>query len=127
MKLAEIKEEVEKGNVVYWKHSGYRVKKDDKGQWLIVHDKSTIGLTTKQGVLNGDENEFKVLFTYKLFVDGRFITQNHDYGDMFQRALGVVCYLEMKDAYINPQSPNLIDKWKDENHLVIVSKENVKL
>ncbi len=59
MKRLEIKCAVESGFDVFWSNSGYRVKKDDVGQWLIVHRDSTIGLTASDGfTLNGAEDEF---------------------------------------------------------------------
>ena len=60
MNLEQIKQAVESGKTVYWHHDGYKVIKDDAGQWLIAHEGgSCIGLTWKDGyTLNGKESDF---------------------------------------------------------------------
>jgi hypothetical protein len=59
MTLQQIKDAVESGRQVFWKHEGYEVKKDSVGQWLIVHKNMTIGLTHQDGVtMNGEERDF---------------------------------------------------------------------
>jgi hypothetical protein len=63
MSLAEIKAAVEAGQTVHWANEGYVVVKDRIGQFLIVFtsNKSTIGLTWKDGVtLNGESEQFYI-------------------------------------------------------------------
>lgn len=61
MTLKEIKESIENGDRVYWMHDGYKVVKDNLGQFLIVcrANNNCIGLTWKDGkTLNGEEKDF---------------------------------------------------------------------
>lgn len=63
MTLQEIKAAVESGQRVFWKNSGYEVRKDIIGQWNIVclHNQNCIGLTWSDEVtLNGREKEFYI-------------------------------------------------------------------
>ena len=64
MTLQEIKNAVDDAKIVCWSNSGYRVVKDELGQYLIVFqpNKYTIGLTWRDGItLNGKESEFFIL------------------------------------------------------------------
>ena len=64
MTAAEIKAAVDAGRAVYWENPGYRVIKDNIGQYLIVctANKYTIGLTWRDGVtLNGKPEQFRIL------------------------------------------------------------------
>ncbi|WP_226561686.1 hypothetical protein [Salipiger thiooxidans] len=61
MNIAEIKAAVDVGKSVHWANEGYRVHRDDLGQYLItfVRNGSTIGLTDRSGRrLNGAEADF---------------------------------------------------------------------
>jgi len=61
MNIAEIKAAVDSGQSVHWANIGYRVHKDNLGQYLITYvpNGSTIGLTDRNGHwLNGDEEDF---------------------------------------------------------------------
>ena len=61
MTLEEIKAAVDAGQSVHWANTGYRVHRDDLGQYLITFlpNSSSIGLTDRSGQrLNGDEAEF---------------------------------------------------------------------
>lgn len=64
MTIAEIKQAVDEGKFVYWVHSGYKVIKDNAGQYLIqcTMNDHCIGLTNRAGThLNGEEDEFKII------------------------------------------------------------------
>jgi hypothetical protein len=61
MTLNEIKNTIEQGGRVYWKHEGYPVIKDGSGRYLIVcmMNQSTWGLTWTDGVtMNEKEEDF---------------------------------------------------------------------
>jgi hypothetical protein len=63
MTLSEIKAAVEAGRTVCWHNSGYRVIKDNLGQWLIIFipNQHCVGLTWRDGVtLNGKPEEFYI-------------------------------------------------------------------
>lgn len=63
MNLQQIKEALEYGLPVFWKNEGYRVHKDELGQYLITFTSNnyTIGLTHQDGVtMNGEEQDFFV-------------------------------------------------------------------
>lgn len=65
MTLNEIKHAVEAGHTVHWKNPGYRVIKDQSGQWLIQYGQGSrawwIGLTYLDGVtMNGEEADFYI-------------------------------------------------------------------
>lgn len=62
--IDEIKRAVDSGNKVYWANAGYKVIKDNLGQYLIVYDYNgyTIGLTDRDGkILNGRLEQFFTL------------------------------------------------------------------
>jgi len=61
MTLSEIKETINKGGKVYWKHEGYHVIKDGLGQYMIVclNNQSCWGLTWQDGkTMNENEDDF---------------------------------------------------------------------
>ena len=61
MTLNEIKAAVDGGQIVYWKHAGYRVVKDNLKQYHIVFaiNGNATGLTWADGItLNGEPEEF---------------------------------------------------------------------
>lgn len=61
MNIAEIKAAVDKGKPVHWVNEGYKVHRDNLGQYLItfVSNGSAIGLTDRSGQrLNGADAEF---------------------------------------------------------------------
>ena len=60
MKLEEIKKAVDNGREVFWANKGYRVIKDNIGQYLIKHEGGNcVGLIHANGrILNGKEEEF---------------------------------------------------------------------
>jgi hypothetical protein len=61
MNIEDIKAAVDAGKIVHWANTGYVVRKDGLGQYLIVYlpNGSTIGLTNRAGTqLNGAESEF---------------------------------------------------------------------
>ena len=61
MTLDGIKAAVDAGKIVYWKNEGYRVVKDNLGQYHIVfqHNANATGLTWTDGItLNGEPEEF---------------------------------------------------------------------
>jgi hypothetical protein len=63
MDIDEIKAAVDSGQSVHWANEGYRIHKDNLGQYLITYELngSTIGLTDQSGHrLNGDEADFFV-------------------------------------------------------------------
>lgn len=64
MNIQQIKSSVERGTPVYWSNTGYKVIRDNLGQYLITSlFGSCIGLTNLSGdKLNGQESEF---FTIK--------------------------------------------------------------
>jgi len=61
MNINEIKTAVDAGKTMRWVNTGYVVRKDGLGQYLIVYlpNGSAIGLTNRAGTqLNGAEGEF---------------------------------------------------------------------
>ncbi|WP_288960848.1 hypothetical protein [uncultured Sulfitobacter sp.] len=61
MNINDIKAAVDAGKTVHWVNTGYVVRKDSLGQFLIVYlpNGSAIGLTNRAGTqLNGAEGEF---------------------------------------------------------------------
>ena len=63
MKIEDIKAAVDAGKSVHWANTGYVVRKDLLGQYLIVYlpNGSAIGLTNRTGSqLNGAEGDFFV-------------------------------------------------------------------
>ena len=61
MNINDIKTAVDTGKMVNWANTGYVVRKDGLGQYLIVYlpNGSAIGLTNRAGTqLNGAEGEF---------------------------------------------------------------------
>ena len=61
MTLEEIKTAVDAGDRVHWINSGYVVRRDGLGQYLITFTRngSAIGLTSRDGTrLNGKPDEF---------------------------------------------------------------------
>ena len=60
MTLSEIKEAIRSGDRVFWKQSNYEVIQDSIGQFLIrcSNNGDCIGLSSRDGVLNGSEAEF---------------------------------------------------------------------
>ena len=61
MTLEDIKAAVDAGQTVHWVNTGYVVRKDRLGQYLIIYvlNGSCIGLTDRSGHrLNGKEAEF---------------------------------------------------------------------
>lgn len=60
MTLEQIKQALERGQVVHWINPGYQVVKDKIGQYLIkfMHTGDCIGLFTDNNQLNGNESEF---------------------------------------------------------------------
>lgn len=64
MTISEIKAAVDSGKTVQWVTAGYRVIKDNKGQYLIncLLNNSCVGLTNLKGDrLNGEESEFTII------------------------------------------------------------------
>lgn len=64
MTLEEIKTAVEAGKHVCWKHAGYQVVKDSRGEWYILctSNDNAIGLTWRDGItMSGRPDDFKVL------------------------------------------------------------------
>lgn len=63
MNIEDIKAAVDAGKSVHWANTGYVVRKDRLGQYLIVYlpNGSAIGLTNRAGTqLNGAEDAFFV-------------------------------------------------------------------
>lgn len=61
MNLQQIKTAVDNGLIVHWANKGYKVIKDNKGQYFIVSNGFFIGLTWQDGVtLNGKEEQFYI-------------------------------------------------------------------
>ena len=63
MTLEEIKSAVESGKTVHWKTVGYKVIKDNLGQWFIGCPQTNyyIGLTWCDGVtMNGKPEDFYI-------------------------------------------------------------------
>jgi len=63
MNIEDIKTAVDAGKSVHWANTGYVVRKDRLGQYLIVYlpNGSTIGLTNRAGTqLNGAEDSFSI-------------------------------------------------------------------
>lgn len=61
MTAKEIKIAIKNGKKVFWKHSGYEVTRDKRGQFFIgaTFNNHKIGLTWEDGVtLNGNEQDF---------------------------------------------------------------------
>jgi len=61
MNINDIKTAVDAGKTMHWVNTGYVVRKDCLGQYLIVYlpNGSAIGLTNRAGTqLNGAEGEF---------------------------------------------------------------------
>ncbi len=68
MKLDDIKNAVDEGIIVCWKSDGYRVVKQQNGEYNIVcqHNGHTIGLTwTDEQTMNGKEEDFFMVFKNK--------------------------------------------------------------
>ena len=66
MNIEDIKTAVDAGESVHWANTGYVVRKDSLGQYLIVYlpNGSAIGLTNRAGTqLNGAEGEFFIADT----------------------------------------------------------------
>ena len=63
MTLSEIKKAIAENKAVRWSNDGYKVYKDNIGQYLITFrpNEHTIGLTWLDGItLNGDEKDFYI-------------------------------------------------------------------
>jgi hypothetical protein len=63
MTLSEIKKAIAENKEVRWSNDGYKVYKDNIGQYLITFtpNEHTIGLTWLDGItLNGDEKDFYI-------------------------------------------------------------------
>ena len=63
MTLAEIKKAIAENKEVRWSNDGYKVYKDNIGQYLITFtpNEHTIGLTWLDGItLNGDKKDFYI-------------------------------------------------------------------
>lgn len=62
MTLQEIKDAIEAGKTVCWKHDGYGVVKGGSGYLIVcLHNDYTIGLTWRDGVtMNGEPEDFFV-------------------------------------------------------------------
>lgn len=61
MNIEDIRTAVDAGKTVHWANTGYVVREDSLGQYLIVYlpNGSAIGLTNRAGTqLNGAEGEF---------------------------------------------------------------------
>ncbi|PHQ84330.1 MAG: hypothetical protein COB65_05820 [Thalassobium sp.] len=61
MNIEDIKTALDAGKTVHWANTGYVVRKDRLGQYLIVYlpNGGAIGLTNRAGTqLNGAEGEF---------------------------------------------------------------------
>lgn len=61
MNVEEIKKAMEEGEEVCWVNKGYKVIKDEIGQYFIMcmHNEYCIGLTWRDGkTLNGREEQF---------------------------------------------------------------------
>lgn len=61
MNINDIKTAVDAGKIIHWANTGYIVRKDGLGQYLIVYlpNGSAIGLTNRAGTqINGAEGEF---------------------------------------------------------------------
>ncbi|MCD2366782.1 hypothetical protein [Sulfitobacter mediterraneus] len=61
MNIEDIKTAADRGRTVHWANTGYVVRKDQLGQYLIVYlpNGSAIGLTNRAGTkLNGAEGDF---------------------------------------------------------------------
>lgn len=94
MDLAQIKKAVDSGKIVHWSNKGYKVVKDKRGNYDIVHTNgNTIGLTHKDGkTLNGEPKEFflnesineekKRLLQWRLFTDKEMTALKKAYGKM---------------------------------------------
>jgi hypothetical protein len=69
MTLREIKDAVQQGKIVCWKHDGYRViYLDYSKEYYIVylHKNYVIGLTWQDGVtMNGEEQDFYIFENLK--------------------------------------------------------------
>lgn len=64
MNIEDIKTAVDAGKTVHWANTGYVVREDSLGQYLIVYlpNGSAIGLTNRAGTqLNGAEGEFFIV------------------------------------------------------------------
>ena len=74
MNINDIKTAVDAGKTMHWVNTGYVVRKDCLGQYLIVYlpNGNAIGLTNRVGtLLNGAEGEF---FIAECDAPGRGIT-----------------------------------------------------
>lgn len=63
MTLQQIKDAVNRGEVVCWSNSGYTVEFDGKDYWIVwmagTGQENSIGLTWRDGkTLNGEESDF---------------------------------------------------------------------
>lgn len=58
--------------------------------------------------------------TFNVAVDGRIITTTKVYDYAYNRALGIALYLGVE--FENTKSPEIVDKWVGEGHIVIIFK-----
>tara|TARA_B110000114_G_C14836322_1_gene294772 strand:+ start:92 stop:301 length:210 start_codon:yes stop_codon:yes gene_type:complete len=59
--------------------------------------------------------------TYKIFVNGALLNQTCVYDFAWNRAFGIATFLKLE--FINTGSKLIIDKWKGESGMIIITKE----
>jgi hypothetical protein len=63
-------------------------------------------------------------YTYSILVDGKLLNQTKVYDYAYNRALGLALYFKLE--FVNTSSNLIMDKWKGENHTIIIHKVNLK-
>jgi hypothetical protein len=58
--------------------------------------------------------------TYKIFVNGKLLNTTCVYDFAWNRAFGIAKFLNLE--FINPSSNIIIDKWKGENGMILITK-----
>jgi len=58
--------------------------------------------------------------TYRIFIDGKFFNGTDDYTFAMNRALGIAMFLGLE--FLNTKSKLIIDKWKGEKGMIIITK-----
>jgi hypothetical protein len=60
---------------------------------------------------------------YKVFVNGKLITESSIYDYAMNRGFGIAMYLKLD--FVNTKSKKIMDKWTNEVDTVIITKEEI--
>lgn len=61
-------------------------------------------------------------FTYRIFVNGKFINETQNYNYAYNRAFGIVLFLGLTNNFMNTESKIIIDKWSNKDNAIIITK-----